>query len=124
EAFVAGQATREEIHAAHQDISSRAQEARDWFTRINMKLGDSSDKWDFVFAAYDYEFAEALSDVTDDDIGYAASRCISHALEDVRIEPSFASKQCGRAARAGEERAQADMIRERWHYPAVSADRL
>ena len=124
EAFAARQASREELHGAHQSIARRAKEACDWFTRVNMKLGDSTDKWDFVFAAYDYEFAEALSDVTSDDIGYAASHCISHALEVVRIEPSFAGKQCGRAARAGEERAQADMIRERWHYPAVSADRL
>jgi hypothetical protein len=124
EAFVAGQASREELHAAHQGISSRAQEARDWFTRVNMKLGDSSDEWDFVFAAYDYEFAEALSDITNDDIGYAASRCLSHALEVVRVRPAFESKKCGLAARAGEEKAQADMIRERWQYPAESADRL
>src|SRR5262249_50634405 len=86
EAFAAGQASREELHAAHQNISRRAKEAGDWFTRVNMKLGDSTDKWDFEFAAYDYEFAEALSDVTDDDIGYAASRCITHALEVVRIK--------------------------------------
>jgi hypothetical protein len=124
EAFAAGQGSREEMYAAHQNISRRAKEAGDWFTRVNMKLGDSTDKWDFVFAAYDYQFAEALSDVTDDDIGYAASRCISHALEIVRIKPGFASKECGRAARAGEEKAQADMIRERWHYPAESADRM
>ena len=124
EAFAAGQASREEMHAAHQSISRRAKEACDWFTRVNMKLGDSTDEWDFVFAAYDYEFAEALSDVTDDDIGYAASRCISHALEVVRIKPGFTSKESERAARAGEEKAQADMIRERWRYPAQSADRL
>ena len=124
EAFAAGQASREEMHAAHQNISRRAKEAGDWFTRINMKLGDSTDKWDFEFAAYDYEFAEALSDVTDDDIGYAAPRCITHALEVVRIKPGFAGKEYGRAARASEEKAQADMIRERWHYPAESADRL
>jgi len=89
-----------------------------------MKLGDSTDKWDFVFAAYDYEFAEALSNVTDDDIGHAASRCIFHTLEVVCIKPGFASKECGRSARAGEEKAQADLIRERWHYPAESAERL
>jgi hypothetical protein len=124
EAFATGQASPEEMHAAHQNISRRAQEAGDWFTRVNMKLGDSTDEWDFVFAAYDCEFAEALSNVTDDDIGHSASRCISHALEVVRIKPGFASKECGRAARAGEEKAQADMIRERWHYPAESADRL
>ena len=124
EAFAAGQASREEMHAAHQNISRRAQETYDWFTRVNMKLGDSTDSWDFVFAAYDWEFAAALCDVTDDDIGYAASRCISHTLEVVRIEPGFASKESGRAARAGEEKAQADMIRERWHYPAESAERL
>jgi hypothetical protein len=124
EAFAAGQASREEMHAAHQCISKRAKEAGDWFTRVNMKLGDSTDKWDFVFAAYDYEFAEALSDVTDDDIGYVASRCITHALEIVRIKSSFANEECGRAARAREEKAQADMIRERWQYPAESADLL
>jgi hypothetical protein len=77
-----------------------------------------------VFAAYDYEFAEALSNVTDDDIGYVASRCISHALEVVRIKPGFAGKEYGRSARASEEKALADMIRERWHYPAESADNL
>jgi hypothetical protein len=124
EAFAAGQASREEMHAAHQNISRRAKEAGDWFTRVNMKLGDSTDKWDFVFAAYDYEFAETLSDVTDDDIGHAASRCISRALEVVRVKPGFASKECGQSARAGEEKAQADMIRARWHYPAASAERL
>jgi hypothetical protein len=124
EAFVAGQASREEMHAAHQDISRRAQEAGDWFTRVNMKLGDSSDKWDFVFAAYDYEFAKALSDITDDDIGHVASRCISHALEVVRVRPGFESKERGLAARASEEKAQAEMIRARWQYPSESADRL
>jgi hypothetical protein len=124
EAYATGQASREEMHVAHRNISRRAKEAGDWFTRVNMKLGDSTDKWDFVFAAYDCELAEALSDVTDDDIGYAASRCISHAQEIVRIKPGFASKERGRAARASEEKAQADMIKERWHYPAESADRL
>jgi hypothetical protein len=124
EAFAAGQASREEMHGAHQSISRRAKEAGDWFTRVNMKLGDSTDKWDFVFAAYDYRFAEALSDATDDDIGYSASRCISHALEVVHIKPGLAGKKCDQAARAGEEKAQADMIRQRWHYPAESAHRL
>jgi hypothetical protein len=123
EAFATGQASREELHAAHQNIAQHAEEAGDRFARVNMKLGDSTDEWDYMSAAYDYEFAEALADVTDDDIGYAASRCISHALEVVRTNPAFASKEYGRAARASEEKAQATMIRERWPYPAESADR-
>jgi hypothetical protein len=124
EAFCTGQASRAELHAAHQKIAPHAEEARDRFARVNMKLGDSTDKWDYMSAAYDYELAEALADITDDDIGYVASRCISHALEIVRIKPGFASKESGRAARASEEKTQADMIRERWPYPAESADRL
>jgi hypothetical protein len=124
EAFATGQASRAELHAAHRNIAPHAEEAGDRFARVNMKLGDSTDKWDYISAAYDYELAEALADITDDDIGYVASRCISHALEIVRIKPGFASKEYGWAARASEEKAQADMIRERWPYPAESADRL
>jgi len=124
EAFAAGQASREELHAAHRNIAHRAEEARDRFASVNMKLGDSTDEWDYVSTACDYEFAAALADVTDDDIGCAASRCIWHALELVRIRLGFANKGSGQAARAREEEALTDMIRERWAYPAEAADRL
>src|SRR5262245_15998308 len=123
EAFATGQASREELHTAHQNNAQQAEEARDWFARVNMKLGDSTDEWDYMSAAYDYECAQALADVTDDDIGDAACRCISHVLEVVRLKPGVASKECGSAARASEEQVQADMIRERWPYPAESAVR-
>jgi hypothetical protein len=129
EAFAAGQASREALHAAHQTIARHAEAAGDRFARVNMKLGDSTDAWDYQSAACDYEFAQALTDVTDDDIGDAAFRCISHALEVVRADAGFASNESGRAAQAGEAKASeakalAVMIRERWLYPAESADRL
>jgi hypothetical protein len=124
EAFATGQASCEDLHAAHHNIGQNAVAARDWFARVNMKLGDAADKWDYISAAYDYEFAQALADVTHGDIGYTASRCISHALEVVCIEPRFVGKEDGRAARAREEKTQADMIRERWPYPTESVDRL
>src|SRR5215470_3059598 len=50
----------------------------------------------------------------------AAPHCSSHALEVVHIKPGFTRKETEHAARAGEEKAQADMIRERWHNPAQS----
>jgi len=124
EAFAMGQVSRAELHAAHQNIAQEAREAGDRFAYVNMKLGDSTDELDYMSAADDYEFAQALADATDDDIGSAASGCIAHVLEVVRIHSAFASKEQAPAAPASEESAQADMIRERWSYPAESADRL
>ena len=124
EAFATGQASREELHAAHQVIARHAEEAGDRFAHVNMRLGDATDESDYVWAACDYAFAKALAAVTDDDIGDAAARCISHALELVRVKLGFAGKEQGRAARTAEEKAQADTIRERWPYPSASADRL
>jgi len=123
EAFAAGQASREELHAAHQTIARHAEAAGDRFARVNMKLGDFTDEWDYRSAACDYEFAKALTDVTDDDIGDAAFPCISHALEVVRTDAGFASKEASEA-KASEAKALVVMIRERWPFPAVSADRL
>jgi|HubBroStandDraft_6_1064221.scaffolds.fasta_scaffold136205_1 hypothetical protein len=124
EAFATGQASREELHAAHQVIARHAEEAGDRFAHVNMRLGDATDESDYVWAACDYAFAKALAAVTDDDIGDAAARCISHALELVRAKPGFAGKEQGRAAQTAEEKVQADMIRERWPFPSASADRL
>ena len=123
EAFAAGQASREELHAAHQVIARHAEEAGDRFAHVNMRLGDATDESDYVWAACEYEFAKALAAVTDDDIGDAAAPCISHALELVRVKPGFARKEHARAVRTAEEKVQADMIRERWPYPSTSADR-
>src|SRR5215470_474804 len=116
EAFAAGQASREELHAAHQTIARHAEAAGDRFARVNMKLGDSTDEWDYRSAACDYEFAKALTDVTDDDIGDAAFPCISHVLELVRANAGFARKEASEAEDR-EAKALAVMIRERWLYP-------
>ena len=124
EVFAKGQVAPAELYAAHQNIAQEAQEAGDRFAYVNMKLGDSTDELDYMYAAEDYEFAQALADATDGDIGSAASGCIAHVSEFVRIRSTLASKEHGPAARASEESAQADMIRERWTYPAESAARL
>jgi hypothetical protein len=128
EGFATGQASREELHAAHQAIARHAEAAGDRFARVNMRLGDSTDEWDYRSALCDYEFAQALTDVTDNDIGDAAFACISHALEVVRADAGFASKEASGAkageANASEAKALAVMIRERWPYPTESTDSL
>ena len=42
EAFAAGQASRDELHAAHQVIARHAEEAGDRFAHVNMRLGDAT----------------------------------------------------------------------------------
>ena len=101
-----------------------AKEAGDWFTRVNMKLGDTTDKWDFLFAAYDYEFAEPYPMLP------TMTLAMWHPVASLTRWRMFVSNRTSRARNAGgqrepvRKRRRSDMITERWRYPAQWADRL
>jgi hypothetical protein len=113
QAFCVGEASRGQLRQAHATVEAYAKNAIDHFTRVNMRLGDSTDGWDFQSAFYDAYPAVAVRAASADDIAATIGECIN-TVADVIAGP-WDSR--GSAARADEKRRQAEMIRQRWPYP-------
>jgi hypothetical protein len=118
EAFCGGRASRDELRQAHARVAAFAKTAMDHFAHVNMRLGDSTDGWDYQSAFYDAYPAIAVRAASADDITATIGECLN-AVAGVMAGP-WESR--GSAARADEQRRQAEMIRQRWRaYPGANA---
>ncbi len=125
EAFAAGQASSEQLRAAHLNAARLLEDAVNDFAFVNMKLGDSTDGWDYEAAFHARYVAQAIAEVTEEDIVYSAVRCIESAARVMGFSRSVDGETWNDDPRSpgvlAEEAVQAQMIRDRWPYPGAEA---